>query len=130
MGKTQGRKTVTRTPFNQGLMQFRAKMGDKTVKVSIALGILLGAVAGFIGFLPLFAAIRISRRVTSVKMLASATNALVGTAVSLALAVAGLLLCSNYAHEVLLPFGCAEIVTLVASISVYVVYKNVLAKRK
>ena len=111
-------------------MQFRAKMGDKTVKVSIALGILLGAVAGFIGFLPLFAAIRISRRVTSVKMLASATNALVGTAVSLALAVAGLLLCSNYAHEVLLPFGCAEIVTLVASISVYVVYKNVLAKRK
>ena len=98
--------------------------------MSIALGILLGAIAGFIGFLPLFAAIRISRRVTSVKMLASATNALVGTAVSLALAVAGLLLCSNYAHGVLLPFGCAEIVTLVASISVYVVYKNVLAKRK
>ena len=110
--------------------RFKAKEGDKYLKVGIALGILLGAVAGFIGFLPLFAAIRISRRVTSVRMLASATNALVGTAVSLALAVAGLLLCSNFAHDVLLPFGCAEIVTLVASISVYVVYKNVLAKRK
>lgn len=95
-----------------------------------ALGILLGAVAGFIGFLPLFAAIRISRRVTSVRMLASAANALLGTAASLAVAVAGLLLCSNCAPALLLPFGCAEMVALVASISVYVVYKNVLAKRK
>lgn len=95
-----------------------------------ALGIALGAVAGFIGFLPLFAAIRLSRRVLSARMLASAAVALGGTAVSLALAVAALLLCSSYAHEVVLPFGCAEVVVLVASISVYVVYKNVLAKRK
>jgi hypothetical protein len=78
----------------------------------------------------MFAAIRISRRVTSTRMLASAANALVGCAVSLIIAIVGLLLCSNYAHDVLLPFGCAEIVALVASISVYVVYKNVLAKRR
>lgn len=63
-------------------------------------------------------------------MLASAANALVGCAVSLIVAIAALLLCSNYAHDVLLPFGCAEVVSLVASTSVYVVYKNVLAKRK
>ena len=98
--------------------------------MSIALGIIGGAVAGFVGFIPLFAAIRLSRRVMSVRMLASAATALLGTAVSLALEIAALLLCSNYAHDVLLPFGCAEIVVLVASISVYVVYKNVLAKRK
>lgn len=98
--------------------------------MGIALGIALGAVTGFIGFLPMFAAIRISRRVASSRMLASAANALLGCAVSLVVAVAGLLLCSNLAHDLLLPFGCAEIVALVVSTSVYVVYKNVLAKRK
>lgn len=98
--------------------------------MSTALSILLGAVAGFLSFLPLFAAIRISRRVTSVRMLASAANALLGCAVSLIVAIAGLLLCSNVAHDELLAFGCAEIVVLVASTSVYVVYKNILAKRK
>lgn len=130
MGKTKTRKTGngdTQEPENGRYLRLK---GDRFDKVSTALGIILGAVAGFIAFLPLFAAIRISRRVTSVKMLASATNALLGTAISLALAVAGLLLCSNYGHDVILPFGCAEIVTLVTSISVYVVYKNVLAKRK
>jgi hypothetical protein len=46
------------------------------------------------------------------------------------IAIIGLLLCSNYAHDVLLPFGCAEVLVLIVSISVYVVYKTVLAKRR
>lgn len=112
------------------MTHFHTRKGGKNQKVGTALGILLGAVMGFLGFLPLFAAIRISRRVTSSKMLASAANALLGCAVSMIVAIAGLLLCSNYAHDLLLSFGCAEIIALVASTSVYVVYKNVLAKRR
>ena len=34
------------------------------------------------------------------------------------------------ARDVVLPFGVAEIVALIVSTSAYVVYKNVLAKRK
>ncbi|MGI6536612.1 MAG: hypothetical protein ACOX12_09495 [Eggerthellaceae bacterium] len=44
--------------------------------------------------------------------------------------MAELLLCSQLAHDALLPFGIAELITLIVVTAAYVVYKNVLAKRK
>ncbi len=41
-----------------------------------------------------------------------------------------LIVCAMVARDVVLPFGVAEIVALIVSTSAYVVYKNVLAKRK
>lgn len=98
--------------------------------MSIAIPIILGILAGAIGFLPIFAAIRISRRSTSTEVMASAICGLLGFLASLAVVVVELLLCSQLAHDVLLPFGISELLALIVVTSAYVVYKNVLAKRK
>ena len=63
-----------------------------------------GIAAGIIGFLPLFISLRLARRSTSLSAMG--------------------------ARDGVLPFGVAEIVALIVSTSAYVVYKNVLAKRK
>ena len=55
---------------------------------------------------------------------------LAGTFVSLIVVAVALIVCAMVARDVVLPFGVAEIVALIASTSAYVVYKNVLAKRK
>lgn len=55
---------------------------------------------------------------------------LAGTFVSLIIVAVALIICAVTNRSVVLPFGIAEIVALIVSTSVYVVYKNVLAKRK
>ena len=41
-----------------------------------------------------------------------------------------LIICAVVAREMVLPFAVAEILTLVVVTSIYVVYKNVLAKKR
>ena len=77
-----------------------------------------GIAAGIIGFLPLFISLRLARRSTSLSAMSAGLYGLAGTFVSLIVVA------------VALPFGVAEIVALIVSTSAYVVYKNVLAKRK
>lgn len=98
--------------------------------MSSTVAIILGILAGALGFVPIFAAIRISRRSTSTSVLSAAACGLLGSLVSLVVVVVELLLCSQLAHDALLPFGVAELVALIVVTSTYVVYKNVLAKRK
>ena len=85
-----------------------------------------GIAAGIIGFLPLFISLRLARRSTSLSAMSAGLYGLAGTFV---VAVA-LIVCAMVARDVVLPFGVAEIVALIVSTSAYVVYKNVLAKRK
>lgn len=89
-----------------------------------------GIAAGIIGFLPLFASLRLARRSTSLSAMSTGLYGLAGTFVSLIIVAVALILCAVMARDCVLPFGVAEIAALIASTSVYVVYKNVLAKRK
>lgn len=98
--------------------------------MSSAVAIILGIIAGAIGFIPIFVAIRLSRRSTSTSVMSAAACGLLGSFVSLVVVVVELLLCSKLAHDVLLPFGISELLALIVVTAIYVVYKNMLAKRK
>ena len=92
--------------------------------------VLAGIAAGIIGFLPLFISLRLARRSTNLSAMSAGLYGLAGTFVSLIVVAVCLIVCARNARDVVLPFGVAEIVALIVSTSAYVVYKNVLAKRK
>lgn len=92
--------------------------------------VVAGIVAGIVGFLPLFISLRLSRRSASLSAMGTGLYGLAGTFVSLIIVAVALIVCAVTNREVVLPFGVAEIVALIVSTSAYVVYKNVLAKRK
>ena len=92
--------------------------------------VLAGIAAGIIGFLPLFISLRLARRSTNLSAMSAGLYGLAGTFVSLIVVAVCLIVCALNARDVVLPFGVAEIVALIVSTSAYVVYKNVLAKRK
>ncbi len=94
------------------------------------LAIAAGLVTGVIGFLPLFIFLRLARRSTSLNPMNAGLYGLAGTFVSLIVVAAALIICAVVARDVVLPFGIAEMGALIVSTSVYVVYKNALAKRK
>lgn len=92
--------------------------------------IVLGIVAGLLGFVPLFASLRLSRRSTSTQALTIGLYGLVGVCISLVVLVAALIACAMLARDGLVAFTVAEGVVFLACTIAYVVYKNVLAKRK
>jgi hypothetical protein len=96
----------------------------------MALAIALGALAGIVGFLPLFAALRLARRSESTQVLTTGMYGLGGSCVSLLLVAIALILCAVVDRSMVVPFAVAEVVVLIVTTSAYVVYKNVLAKRK
>ncbi|BAK45195.1 hypothetical protein [Eggerthella sp. YY7918] len=96
----------------------------------MALAIVIGAVAGFIGFIPLFIALRMSRRSTSTSAMNAALYGLVGVFISLVVLIVEMIVCAQVARSLILPFGLAEIVALIVSTAIYVVYKNGLGTRK
>lgn len=96
----------------------------------MVLAIVLGIVAGFAGFIPLFIALRLSRRSTSTSPLSAGLYGLAGFFVSMVVVAVALIICALVARESVVPFAIAEIVTLIAATSIYVVYKNVLAKKR
>ncbi len=89
-----------------------------------------GIAAGIVGFLPLFISLRLARRSESLSAMGAGLYGLAGTFVSLIVVVVAMIVCAVVARELILYFGIAEIVALIVSTSLYVVYKNVLAKRK
>ncbi len=78
--------------------------------------IALGVLTGFLGFLPMFFALRLSRRSTSTQ--------------ALTIGLYGLVACGLLAREGLISYVIAEILTFLVSTIAFVLYKNVLAKRK
>lgn len=96
----------------------------------MVLAIVLGIVAGFAGFIPLFIALRLSRRSTSTSPLSAGLYGLAGFFVSMVVVAVALIVCALVARDMVVPFAIAEIVTLIAATSIYVVYKNVLAKKR
>lgn len=92
--------------------------------------IALGIVAGIVGFIPLFVALRLSRKSTSMSPLNAGLYGLAGFFVSLVVVAIALIVCALVARGSVVPFAVAEIITLVVATSLYVVYKNVLQKKR
>ena len=92
--------------------------------------VICGIIAGLCGFAPLFAATRLARKSESQQSITLGLYGLGGTCVSLLVVAALLIVCAVVDRGSVAPFAIAEIITLVVSTSIYVVYKNVLAKRK
>lgn len=89
-----------------------------------------GIVAGLVGFLPLFVSLRLALRSESLSAMTTGLYGLVGVFISLIIVAAALIVCAVVARDQVLPFAVAEIVAFIGFTSAYVVYKNVLAKRK
>ncbi len=104
-------------------------LGSKR-KTEMALAIVLGIVAGLVGFVPLFVALRLSRRSTSTSALTAGMYGLGGSFVSLIVLAVCMIACAMLDRGNVLPFGIAEMATIIVVTSVYVLYKNVLAKKK
>lgn len=92
--------------------------------------IVLGILTGILGFLPLFLSLRLSRRSTSTQALTLGLYGLAGVAISLVILVVGLIICAMLARDGLVPFVVAEGVVFLGCTIAFVLYKNVLAKRK
>jgi len=91
----------------------------------MAVAILLGLCAGFVGFLPMFFALKSYRKVLA----GGSTMRLAGYSlgaflISLVILAVALFACSKIAHDQLLPFGAAEVVMLLAATIAYVVSTN------
>lgn len=92
--------------------------------------IVLGMLAGALGFVPLFLSLRLSRRSASTQALTVGLYGLAGVAVSMVVLVASLIACAMLARDGLVAFVVAEAVVFLVSTIAYVVYRNVFAVRK
>lgn len=92
--------------------------------------IALGILTGILGFLPLFLSLRLSRRSASTHALTLGLYGLVGVCISLVILIVGLVACAMLARDALIPFVIAEGIVFLGCTIAYVLYKNVLAKRR
>ena len=78
----------------------------------MAVAIVLGALAGAAGFAPLFAGLRMTRRVTDTSNQGHAGALLLGVLLSVAVLFVTAIACALLAREFVLPFVLAEVVAL------------------
>lgn len=76
---------------------------------------MLGAVAGVLGFLPLFAGLRLARRATDTSNLGHAGALLLGLLISVVVIFASAIACIVIARDQVLPFVLAEVIALSVS---------------
>lgn len=89
------------------------------------LPIVLGAVCGVLGFVPLMAGLRLARKATSTSNLGHAGALLLGVFGSFILLIGTLIACIVVARDAVLPFTLAEVVALTVSAVAYGAYKLV-----
>lgn len=92
--------------------------------------IFFGILAGIVGFLPLFVAMRFGRRSTSVEPLTVGLYGLGGACLSLVVLIVLLLLVAVNARDQLLSFAVSEVVVFLAVTITYFVYLIMGAKRR
>ena len=87
--------------------------------------VLLGILAGAVGFVPMFFALRLSRaNATSSVVRDAALYGLGGVSVSLLVVVFELIVCALVARPLVLPFGVSELLALIVVTALYVVASN------
>ena len=77
--------------------------------------IVLGAVSGILGFLPLYLGLRLARKATPTSNLGHAGALLLGVLLSFLILVAAFIVCIFVARDLVLPFVLAEVGGLVVS---------------
>ena len=77
--------------------------------------IVLGAVSGILGFLPLYMGLRLARKATPTSNLGHAGALLLGVLLSFLILVAAFIVCIFVARDLVLPFVLAEVGGLVVS---------------
>ena len=77
--------------------------------------IVLGAVSGILGFLPLYMGLRLARKATPTSNLGHAGALLRGVLLSFLILVAAFIVCIFVARDLVLPFVLAEVGGLVVS---------------
>ena len=77
--------------------------------------IVLGAVSGILGFLPLYMGLRLARKATPTSNLGHAGALLLGVLLSFLILVAAFIVCIFVALDLVLPFVLAEVGGLVVS---------------
>lgn len=92
--------------------------------------VLCGILAGALGFVPLWGALKLARRANKQTMVSMAGNGLLGVFVSLIVLGVAMFLCSRLARDFILPFGAGEILTFLAVTSVYFMHRNHVIRRK
>jgi len=85
----------------------------------MVLSIVLGLAVGVIGFLPLFAGLKLTKRVTTTSNLGYLGALLLGLVVSFVLLAAALFACVTLAREVAAPFACSVAGGLIVSAITY-----------
>ena len=96
----------------------------------MALAILMGTIAGFVGFLPLWAALKLMQRSASIGMAETAAKSLGGVTVSLILLAVAMFAASRIAHDYVGVFGLVELVTFVLFSVIYFMWRTKVLKRK
>lgn len=94
------------------------------VKSLFALGIGIGILSGLGGFFALFAALRLSRRVTETSNFGYLGLMLLGVLVSFLILFAGLILLVIFFRDILVPTAAAEVVVLLVCTIGYGIYKH------
>ena len=82
--------------------------------------IVLGAVSGILGFLPLYMGLRLARKATPTSNLGHAGALLLGVLLSFLILVAAFIVCIFVARDLVLPFVLAEVGGLVVSAVAFV----------
>ena len=90
--------------------------------------VFLGAVVGFLAFLPVFVTLRLTRR-SAASPLTLGLYGLGGVAISLVILVAGLIACAMLAREQIVAFAVAEAVLFLGCTIAWVVYRNAATSR-
>lgn len=93
------------------------------------LSILGGILAGVLGFVPLWASLKLSRASQSTIVIAMAGQGLIGVFISLIMLGASMFVVSRIGREFVPTFGAAEIITFVVVTSVYFMWRNRVLRR-
>ena len=81
----------------------------------VVVAIVLGAVCGVLGFLPLYMGLRLARKATPTSNLGHAGALLLGVLLSFVLLVIAFIACALVARDLVLPFVLAEVAGLIVS---------------
>lgn len=79
----------------------------------MAVAIVLGALSGIVGFLPLFGSLQLAKRATKTSNLGHMGSLLLGALVSFLLLFATAFACILLARDFALPFALAEVLALI-----------------
>lgn len=95
----------------------------------MVLSALFGVLAGALGFIPLWGALKLARRSNNPTMPSMAGHGLLGVFISLIILGVAMFLCSRLARDLILSFGIGEILTFLAVTSVYFMHRNHVIRR-